>query len=98
MKRPIGPCLACGDECTDARVYSGAVGPFCGVPCRNKQDDLKIWSRAQAYADRVAHHRDSEVSGGGDWILVADVARAFVIGYAAGLEEGHVNARRAVRK
>jgi len=87
----------CGTECTDARVYSGAVGPFCGVPCRDKQEDVRVWSRAVAYATRVTDARDA-----GDGLppecFESDVARAFVIGYAAGLEEGHVNARRAVRK
>lgn len=91
----VAPCLACGNICSSA-IYSGAVGPFCSVRCRDKNEDREVWTRATAYASRLAEHRHS--SGDTDF-EESDVSRAFVIGYAAGLEAGHsVSGRRTVKK
>lgn len=95
------PCLACGAAVAIA-WWSGAVGPFCTKACRDKNEDRKVWERATAYAARVAAHKysdahRSEASG----IEESDVARAFVIGYAAGLEAldtRRLRGRRTVKK
>lgn len=98
----VAPCLACGAKCEPEALYSGAVGPFCTVKCRDKNEDREVWVRATGYASRLAEHvrsgrklETSEPSG----FEESDVARAFVIGYAAGLEAGHSAAgRRTVKK
>lgn len=93
------PCLACGAAIGNA-WWSGSVGPFCSQACREKNEDRAVWERANAYASRVGAHRYSEphrweASG----LEESDVARAFVIGYAAGLEAGHsAVGRRTVKK
>jgi len=98
MRTVIGPCLACGDACDDGRVYSGCVGPFCSVRCRNKQDDRKLWERANAYALRIFEVTESVACGGAQF-QESDIARAFVIGYAAGLEAGQSDVgRRTVKR
>lgn len=100
MTTVIGPCLACGDACSGDRVYSGIVGPFCTVACRDKNDDLKLWERANAYAGRVRERiANGETGRGLAELYDADVARAFVIGYASGLEDASsVSKRRTVKR
>jgi hypothetical protein len=88
-------CLACGADLVACSVWDGAVGPFCTPLCRDKQADREVWHRAVAYADRVSAKTNF---AGADHVNASDVARAFVIGYAAGLEAGHVEVRRTVRK
>lgn len=80
-------CLACGEECRIVH-WSGAVGPFCSQACQAKNEDLRLWGRASAYAGRVLQGKPQPDE--------SDIARAFVIGYAAAAEEyAH---RRTVRK
>ena len=98
-----GPlCLACGDTCRIVR-WSGAVGPFCSERCQNKNDDARLWGRASAYAERVraTRLRSTLLSGRMPTARCcaldeSDVARAFVIGYAAGVEE--TSLRRRVKR
>jgi hypothetical protein len=97
----LAPCLACGADIGGRSPWwSGAVGPFCTQSCREKNEDRSVWERANAYASRVGVHKyseahNSEASG----LEESDVARAFVIGYAAGLEAGHTAVgRRTVKK
>jgi hypothetical protein len=95
----LAPCLACGAVIGHA-WWSVAVGPFCSQVCRDKNEDRAVWERANAYASRVGAHKysdahNSEASG----LEESDVARAFVIGYAAGLEAGNsAVGRRTVKK
>jgi hypothetical protein len=78
-------------------MWSGTVGPFCSEVCRNRQGDKLIWLRANLYAARVVDGL-SEIAPPSP-IESADVARAFVLGYAAGLEDGHgAVGRRTVKK
>lgn len=91
----IGPCLACGAACTSARVYSGVVGPFCTVKCRDKQEDTKLWERANAYAGRV---KSAQQASGAPMLEEVDVARAFVIGFASGCEYQAGQGRRTVKQ
>jgi endogenous inhibitor of DNA gyrase (YacG/DUF329 family) len=91
------PCIACGATITGLTVWDEAVGPFCSKGCRDKQSDLGVWIRANAYARRIFEITEGLACGGAQF-QESDVARAFVIGYAAGLEAGHVSGRRTVRK
>jgi hypothetical protein len=68
------------------------VGPFCDGQCRDTNEDRAVWVRANSYAERVAADV-AEVEGSS--IELVDVARAFVIGYAAGIEAA---SSRRVRK
>jgi len=101
------PCLACGDACggppTNAAHWSGNVGPFCSEACRNKQQDVAVWSRANAYAARVEESlktmtRSDYSTPTHQPFETSDVARAFVIGYAAALEMSQGVGRRTVKK
>lgn len=93
-------CLACGDALrNESPVYLGVWGPFCSDACRDKTnaDNTKLWERATGYASRVVQSR--QVTGLAEVVEESDVSRAFVIGYAAGLEDGRgAVGRRTVRK
>ena len=59
----------------------------------SRVDDIALLNRANAYAARV---EQEAASIRGAAVTADDIARAFVIGYAAGVE-AHAN-HRAVRK
>jgi hypothetical protein len=92
----LPPCLACGGRC-EQTFWSGAVGPFCGKTCRDKNDDTEVWQRATDYAARLVESRRSEQTRGPE-VIESDVARAFVIGFAAGVERENIPARRRTVK
>jgi hypothetical protein len=93
LVRVSSSCLACGEAVGFDRVWSGTVGPFCDSKCRDTNEDRDVWKRANLYAERVA---SDVLEVDGATLEVVDVARAFVIGYAAGLEAA--SSRRTVRK
>lgn len=93
-------CLACGGRHPFAlpALWSGAVGPFCSAKCKAANDhehNQRVWDRATAYSSRVMTSASASEIG----LTESDIARAFVIGYAAGLEDGcSMVGRRTVRK
>lgn len=103
----LGPCLACGEDARNTKTagpwWSGVVGPFCSQTCRDKQEDKAAWERGNAYALRVEDNLKTMTSASYSTpthqpFETGDVARAFVIGYAAGVEARHGVGRRTVKK
>lgn len=95
------PCMTCGASHPFAlpAIWMGSIGPFCTVACRQANEaDAKVWERATSYAKRVQDSAMRAAIGVPPQLEEADVSRAFVIGFAAGVEHARGVGRRTVKK